>query len=372
MKSALNIVIVRILVLAFIMAIFGGIWDTNIWHATVGREGFFQPPHNVLYLGVLIALFTSIIAWLRTRERQWRNIALVIVLIPVSALLDDMWHRVFGIEQAGTVVVYWSPPHLATELMLLGAIILLLQHIQCTVVRAQEKTVLSLFLLTLIFQIFEAMLWPLKPTGIFRVIGMWGGIVEPAAFILIVIIAQRLTRQRHAGTLFAFFQITLVTLIYIVSTLYFDWREIPHDLWLRYTGPYFHHSVLFRSGIYILAAYIAERQQRPSVQGMIMGGVIGTLLYSVGYFLIPSLFYVRTLRLELTASQFGYTFPEGIAMAVLTFLAGLCIGKCAELWVQKKYSEKWSWMLQYIPVMFVITCVVGLTYGVFFMEIQRS
>lgn len=372
MKPVLHIITVRILVLALFLAIFGGAWDTNIWHATVGREGFFQPPHNVLYLGVLVALFTSVIAWLRTRERQWRSIALVIVLIPVSALIDDMWHRVFGIEQTGSVLVYWSPAHLASELMLLGAIILLLQHIQRTVVRVQERTVLSLILLTLIFQIFEVMMWPLRPTGIFRLMGIWGGIVEPAVFILLVIVAQRLTRQRHAGILFAFLQITLVTLVYIVSTLYFDWREIPHDLWLRYTGPHFHHAILFRSGIYILAAYIADRQQRSLAKGMNMGAVIGILLYPVGYFLMPSLFYVRTLRLELTSSQFGYTFPEGVAMAILTILAGLCVGKCAELWIQKKYSEKWSWTLQYIPAVFVMTCVIGLSYGLIFMEIQRS
>jgi hypothetical protein len=102
-------------------------WDIR-WHILIGRDSFWIPPHVLTYasvvavsllsLGVLLAGTRSArslghlpegairVAGLvgsRGFHLAWWGMAVTILAAPI----DDLWHRMFGID-----VTLWSPPHL--------------------------------------------------------------------------------------------------------------------------------------------------------------------------------------------------------------------------------------------------------------------
>src|SRR5262245_40853136 len=97
----------------------GTSWDVH-WHATVGREEFWIPPHLVLYAGTILAVGGAVagltLAWLDREAGGLRDSASVGLWVTAvgalwflaSAPFDDLWHRLYGID-----VTIWSPPHLS-------------------------------------------------------------------------------------------------------------------------------------------------------------------------------------------------------------------------------------------------------------------
>jgi hypothetical protein len=101
-------------------------WDIR-WHLVIGRDSFWIAPHLMTYAGVTLAavLALGMLAWETWRARQgleapgairvmglvgtpgfhlaWWGMAITILAAPI----DDLWHRLFGID-----VTLWSPPHL--------------------------------------------------------------------------------------------------------------------------------------------------------------------------------------------------------------------------------------------------------------------
>lgn len=109
-----------------VFQLFGAIWDIQ-WHASIGRDSFWIPPHMVAAGGFTAALCLSLAAvtyetWLDRRGARMRGVTRLggitvspyILLVALSYLagiffvfLDDQWHRRFGLD-----VTLWSPPHL--------------------------------------------------------------------------------------------------------------------------------------------------------------------------------------------------------------------------------------------------------------------
>ncbi|MBM4440157.1 MAG: hypothetical protein FJ027_07040, partial [Candidatus Rokubacteria bacterium] len=101
-------------------------WDIR-WHIVIGRDSFWIAPHVMTYAGVAVAALVSfgVLAWETYRARDgrapaatlrvaglvgtrgwhlaWWGMSLTILAAPI----DDLWHRMFGID-----VTLWSPPHL--------------------------------------------------------------------------------------------------------------------------------------------------------------------------------------------------------------------------------------------------------------------
>jgi len=121
------------LIAGHVIAIWGTQWDIQ-WHLTIGRDSFWIAPHVVTYSGVTILVLASfgVLAWTTLRGAgalQPRAIRVFgvtgtpgyqlaawgMVLTVAAAPIDDLWHRLFGLD-----VTLWSPPHL---LGLLGAIV---------------------------------------------------------------------------------------------------------------------------------------------------------------------------------------------------------------------------------------------------------
>src|SRR5919109_124868 len=114
------------LLLAKLTAGWGLGWDIR-WHVLIGRDSFWIPPHVLTYASVSAAVLIAfgVLAaetWLARGGRApvdtvrvlgmvgtpgfhlvWLGMAPLVLAAPI----DDLWHRLFGID-----VTLWSPPHL--------------------------------------------------------------------------------------------------------------------------------------------------------------------------------------------------------------------------------------------------------------------
>ena len=115
------------LLIAKAVASVGVGWDIR-WHVVIGRDSFWIAPHVMTYAGVTVVAVLSlgVLVWETWAARHgrplvdpalrvaglvgtrgyhlaWWGIALTILAAPI----DDLWHRLFGID-----VTLWSPPHL--------------------------------------------------------------------------------------------------------------------------------------------------------------------------------------------------------------------------------------------------------------------
>jgi hypothetical protein len=122
------------LIVAHVVAGWGTQWDIQ-WHMRIGRDSFWIAPHVMTYGGVTLIVLASwgVLAWTSWRAlhgeraagmrrvlgitgtRGWHFAGWAIVLTVLAAPIDDLWHRLFGLD-----VTLWSPPHL---LGLLGAVL---------------------------------------------------------------------------------------------------------------------------------------------------------------------------------------------------------------------------------------------------------
>jgi hypothetical protein len=94
-------------------------WDIQ-WHVLIGADSFWIPPHLMIYAGVSAAALLSfgILVWDTRRgtggvtvlglsgSRGFHLAAWGIALTLIAAPIDQLWHRLFGID-----VTFWSPPH---------------------------------------------------------------------------------------------------------------------------------------------------------------------------------------------------------------------------------------------------------------------
>src|SRR5712664_633880 len=112
------------LLVAKVLASWGVQWDIQ-WHTIIGRDSFWIAPHIMTYSGVTLTVLLSfgVLAWTTLRPsaaagdvvrvlgltstRGFHLAAWGIALTVLAAPIDDLWHRLFGID-----VTLWSPPHL--------------------------------------------------------------------------------------------------------------------------------------------------------------------------------------------------------------------------------------------------------------------
>src|SRR5262245_40496152 len=112
---------------ANLVAAWGVQWDIQ-WHVQIGRDSFWIPPHVMTYAGVAIVTLVSFGVLALDTLRRLKSgrapegterifgitgtpgfflAACGIALTVLAAPIDDLWHRLFGID-----VTLWSPPHL--------------------------------------------------------------------------------------------------------------------------------------------------------------------------------------------------------------------------------------------------------------------
>ena len=124
-SAALYRIALWVLLAANLLAAWGVQWDIQ-WHVRIGRDSFWIPPHVMTYSGVALIVLASFGVLARdtlrylaaapagtqrifglTGTRGFLLAAGGIALTVLAAPIDDLWHRLFGID-----VTLWSPPHL--------------------------------------------------------------------------------------------------------------------------------------------------------------------------------------------------------------------------------------------------------------------
>lgn len=92
-----SITLVRLIISFLFVAVIAGTWDAW-WHGAIGRDSLFEPPHLLLYASTISAVLMGMYGWYTTREKVWKRVVLFLLLIPISAPFDELWHRIFGLS----------------------------------------------------------------------------------------------------------------------------------------------------------------------------------------------------------------------------------------------------------------------------------
>ena len=112
--------VLPVLAAGALAGLLGIYWDIA-WHIDKGRDTFFTPPHDFIYAGLAIVLLTSLYGLWRDRRETPAHLRLGalrlhcgIMIVAVGAALvlafaplDDLWHRLFGVD-----ITLWGPMHL--------------------------------------------------------------------------------------------------------------------------------------------------------------------------------------------------------------------------------------------------------------------
>ena len=191
-------------------------WDIQ-WHVRVGRDSFWIPPHVMTYGGVAIVVLVSFGVLARDTLRHlvggraprgttrvagvtgtpgFYLAACGIALTVLAAPIDDLWHRLFGID-----VTLWSPPHL------LGLLGVTINTLACLLIVREAYPARGwaryLGLVLAASTLFGSLGVALRPTG--RLAFLYGGISFYSYPILAALLlpmalvaAARLTGHRSA------------------------------------------------------------------------------------------------------------------------------------------------------------------------------
>lgn len=180
--------LIRLITISLFSAVLAGTWDVW-WHGALGRETFWSPPHLLLYASVLVAIGAGFYGFWKIRERSIKWLAIVLFLVPASAPFDEIWHRIFGVEQINSPLIVWSPPHIILALSLIGSFFFLFYHLR------RDEDVIARYLLqstalasALSLLVFLAS--PLEPIGPYHLIGFAGAAVGSGIIALTFLLAQ--------------------------------------------------------------------------------------------------------------------------------------------------------------------------------------
>lgn len=129
-ESRLRLRVAGVMLVGIFAILYGSAWDGQ-WHAAVGRDQFFTPPHVLMYSGVASVGLLCLLMVLLETMRYYRRVPGVndqttstilrifhaplgfiitgfgMLMILLSAPLDNYWHVLYGID-----VTVWSPFHI--------------------------------------------------------------------------------------------------------------------------------------------------------------------------------------------------------------------------------------------------------------------
>jgi len=296
MKLTNQFIIIRIISVALFIAVLAGTWDVW-WHGAIGRETLWEPPHLLLYSAVLVAIISGIFGWRITKEIEWRNLAIVLFLVPISAPFDELWHQFFGVEDLTSPLIVWSPPHIAIVLSIIISAIFVLKVLKKDTKESQTLFGSMLFAVILSMGLF--LLSPLDPFGPWHLLGFYGaGIISLLFFGIFLIAKNRIPGFSGVFLTAVFFLI--ITSIGFSEQIAEGVTIIPHD----HPPPFI---IIFST--LIAAGVISLTKINKS---LITAGIAGFLWSSIIYGFSWMFFN----------SQYVYTSSEG-AVAIVSSTMGV-------------------------------------------------
>lgn len=291
----------RAIIIALYTAVVAGTWDAW-WHGAVGRDSPFEPPHVLLYAATLTAVLLGAYGWYTTKEKVWKKIALVLLLIPASAPFDELWHRIFGVEDLSSPLIVWSPPHLAIIFALAASFIVVvpvLRRDTDPVARRLFSSMTFAGILSLLFFLIA----PLQPTGPWELLGFWGAGVVVAVMVGVFIMHEGLFAG--VGNVFSLIVFYLVaTAISFGEVIKPGVKIVPHD-----HPPSF--VIVFSC---LLSAAVFDMSKKLPL--WVRGGLVGLVWSGLYYGL--SRYYFRP--------EFQYSIAQAIQAILVSCGGGVVIG----------------------------------------------
>ena len=202
---------IHALAFALVVTAFGASFDAW-WHVSQGRESFFVLPHLFIYGGVIASLLFSLILAKSTHQKIWKWIFVTLLIIPLTAPFDELWHRLVGIERVESVLIVWSPPHIALFGAAILAVILFMKVLKKEKDIVSERIIGNLMLASL-FNLLFIILVPFFPLGPHHILGFWGAGVAAFIFITISLTANYIFPGVAAATTTALFFIIFHTIV---------------------------------------------------------------------------------------------------------------------------------------------------------------
>lgn len=279
--TSLQTVLSRLITSALFAAVLSGTWDAW-WHGAFGRETFWSPPHIFLYTSVLVAISAGIYGWYKLREKIWKRLAIVLSLIIIAAPFDELWHRIFGVENISSPLIIWSPPHLILILAIAFSFIALLP-----IIRHDKDALAKQFFISIAlagsFNLLMFLSEPIFPTGPWQLLGFWGTGIISTFFVSTLLF----TRRRLTG----FAGATLVTIFIILANSIGFGERMAANVNI---APHDHAPTWLLVFSFLISAVFIDISDRLSIywQGAIAGLLWGGILFGFSsYFFAPEFKY---------------------------------------------------------------------------------
>jgi len=289
-----QIIRIRCTIIALFVTVIAASWDIW-WHAAFLRETFFSPPHLLLYISVVAAMILG-----------WKTVGWILLLIPLSAPFDELWHRIFGVENIASLGIIWSPPHVLLALAV-GASFMRLIRLLTKDPDTHARLLLAALAYAGIFSVAEFLVSPFEPTGPHALLGFWG-----AGIIAFVLVSTLIKSQRQ----FAEFGMATLTSIVIALLAAVSHHSGPFDPRLA-IAPHDHAPLwLMIFSVVSTGAWVDTARR---VSPWLKGGVAG-LLWAGILFGFSSAFF---------APQFQYPFYESLIAAIAGCIGGSIAGTWA-------------------------------------------
>jgi len=199
------------LAFGLVITAFGASFDAW-WHVSQGRESFFVLPHLFIYGGVIASMLFSLLLAKTTHQKIWKWIFSALLIIPLTAPFDELWHRIVGAEQIESVLIVWSPPHIALFAAAILAMVLFMNVLKKERDIVSERITGSLILASL-FNLLFIILVPFFPLGPHHLFGFWGAGVIAFIFTVTALASNYLFPGVASATTTALFFILFHTIV---------------------------------------------------------------------------------------------------------------------------------------------------------------
>lgn len=275
--------IAKVMEVLIFTAVCSAAWDLW-WHRAVGRDTLWELPHLLLYTTVLLAVVGSLLGWYVTRQRSWKYFAMALMLIPIAAPFDQLWHTIFGVEDFSKPhLLIWSPPHFMVSFSAVLSQFFLLPILR----KEQDHDTRNLFG-TLVFGCCTATMMfqmlPLHPTeGFGQILGFWGVFSLTAVISTVPLFGRNWLNDRVGASKICFVALAVLMVAYgeetaagIVMT--------PHDRMPNWIIV----ATMLATGV----AIDVSKNVPASLRGSTIGVAAALLMFgSTRFFTDPSLMY---------------------------------------------------------------------------------
>ena len=362
----------------------GAVWDRE-WHAFVGRDQFWTPPHTLIYSSVagagLLALIIVLLETSRYRKKSpgVDNTSTVGIfgyfhaplgfsvlgfgaLLPlIAAPLDNYWHELYGID-----ISLWAPFHMMGVTGALVAILGMIYIFASEAAIAREaklpqKTFLGIPLLEfgailvmasfLNFVLTGFLQFPLVTIGTVNISTYPLPLIMGSAFLMIS--AVRLTHKPGAATL-----LTLLLLLHtLVVELFVPWaiRVAATQQGLSYrppgTAPYFRWEYALVPLALLVSALIVDgytywqiRRKGKVISSSLSASILGVIIAPPIFLLAPLILGGYSPYSPVFLPEPGLPMDTGLMIFIvaLSVVVALVAG-AAGGWIGSDFGDIWRW-----------------------------